>query len=116
VLAVASTAGISWWSSSAVPPSTSPISTCGMRLSSSARPRPALASSLRVLLLRERAETEDLVSSDATTGGGFRSWSTEIGALQRKHSVIEPVRSAKTNSGEENGGGRLTQPPRWPGV
>jgi hypothetical protein len=39
----------------------------------------------------------------------------EMGDLQGKYPVIEPVRNMKVISGEKNKGGGLTLPPRWPG-
>jgi hypothetical protein len=71
---------------------------------------------MRVLLLREGAETEDAVSPDATTRGDFRSWSMEMGYLQGKYPVIEPVSNTKVVSREKSEGGGLTLPPLWPGV
>jgi hypothetical protein len=52
------------------------------------------------------------VSPDATAGGGFRSRSTEMGDLQRKHPIIELIRNAMAKSGEKYEGEKLTQPPR----
>jgi hypothetical protein len=61
-------------------------------------------------------ETKDSVSPNTTAGGGFRSWSMEIGDLQGKYPVIEPVRNTRAVDGKESGGGELTQPLRWLGV
>jgi hypothetical protein len=70
-----------------------------------------LAYSLRTLLLHERLRVEVSVSPDATTGGGFRSRSMEMGDLQRKHPIIKLIRNAMAKSGEKYEGRKLTQPP-----
>jgi hypothetical protein len=56
-------------------------------------------------LLHERLGFEVSVSPDATVGEGFRSRSTEMGDLQRKHPIIELIRNAMAKSGEKYGGG-----------
>jgi hypothetical protein len=58
--------------------------------------------------LHRRSRVEVPVSPDATTGEGFRSRSTGIGDLQRRHPIIKLIKNVMAKSSKKYGGGKLT--------
>jgi hypothetical protein len=102
-------ADVSRWAGSFVLPSPLTTPSRGEWRPSLVQPRSPPASSLRTLLLHKRSGVEVSVSPYATTEGGCVSRSTEMGDLQRKHPIIELIRTATAKSGEKYGGGKLTR-------